>query len=100
MHEARAIDQNIERAHRLRYVARERFDGRRRAHVELLAPCRAEPFELAGVEIGRDDAGAFGDEGLANGASDPLSCRGHERDLVLETLGHLCCLSESASTPC
>ena len=65
-----------------------RIDGGGRAHVELVAPRCGEAIELAGIEIGRDHRRALDDEGLADGASDPLPRGGDERDLAVQSIGH------------
>src|SRR5215467_9100672 len=88
MHEARTIDQNVGRPKRLYHVLRERFHGGGRANVKLLAPCASQVCKLFGIEIGRDHLRAFGAERLADGAPDALPGRRHERDFVVETLGH------------
>ena len=88
MHEARAIDEDVGRTERSDHLLRERIDRGGRAHIELVAPGRGEAFELARIEIGRDHRRALGDEGFADGASDPLPRGGDERDLAVQSIGH------------
>src|SRR5262249_42764156 len=59
-----------------------------RAHVELLALCRLEALELAGVDVGGDDFCAFGDERFRDGAPDALPRRRHQRHLAFQSSGH------------
>ena len=56
--------------------------------VELAAVGAVSPSSFFGIEIGRDDLGAFGDEGLGNGAADALPGGGDEADFSLQTIGH------------
>ena len=88
MHEAGAVDKDIGRAERAYHLIRKRVDRRRRQNIELGAARRSEPLELCGIEVGRDHGRAFGDEGFADGAADPLPCGGDERDFTRETIGH------------
>ena len=91
MHEAGAIDEDVGRPDRPDRPLREHIDCGGRAYVELFAPGRGEAFELAGVEIGPDYR--LGDEGLADGAADPLSRGGDDRDLAVQSTGH--CLTRT-----
>jgi len=93
MHEAGAIDEDVGRPERSHRLLRERIDCGVRAYVELVAPGRGKAFELARVEIGRDHRRALGDEGLADGAADPLSRGGDDRDLAVQSTGH--CLTRT-----
>ena len=72
MHIAGAVDQNIERAEFPRDVCRQRLDVWLRAYVELEALLGLDVAELVGGDVGRNDGGAFGNEGFGNGAADTL----------------------------
>ena len=78
VHETGAIHQHLDRPHLAVDFLRERLDRLGRAHVKFLAHGATQPLELAEVEIGGDDLGAFGEKCFGNGASDPLPGRGDE----------------------
>ena len=85
MHVAGAVDEHVECAELGRGLLRERLDRRGRAHVELAALYAFDAFKFLFFQIGGDHAGAFSRKCLGDGTADPLSRRGDERELALQT---------------
>ena len=79
MHVTGAVEKNIGRAEFLEHGFRQRLDFRGAAHIEREHLGFLQALEFAGVEIGRDHIGAFGDTRLRDRAPDALAGRGHQR---------------------
>ena len=83
MDEAGAIEQHVDRPD----LARQRRDRLGRAHVEP-ARLAGKPLEPVEIEIGGDDLGAFGGEGLGGRATNARRRRGQHRNFSCEPAGH------------
>ena len=88
MHKACAIDQDIGRTEFADHRGRQRVDLRARAHIKLEPLIGFQLRQLVGCEIGRNDAGAFGQKGLGNRRADALPRGGDERQLAFKTFAH------------
>ena len=87
MHEARRVEQHVDRAQPLGL----RLDGLGVARIELHALGDAGLLQLAErrlVDVAGDHLGAFARKGDGRGPADAGARRRAERELALETIGH------------
>src|SRR5262249_48292111 len=85
MHVAGAVDEHVECAELGCGLLRERLDRRGRAYVEFAALYALDSLELFLSQTGGDHAGTLGRKCIGDGTADPLSRRGDERELALQT---------------
>ena len=81
-HDARAVEQHVHLARRLR----ERGDGGRVAHVEHVALAARDILQRIAIDVGGDDSRARAREAFRAGAADSRARRGDYRDLARQSL--------------